>query len=91
VIGGMGGGGFQGGNFQGGSAQAAAAAGLPFARNPSVAATGERYNAHNNSLALVEPHLGWIVDRWAVPRLDPVRQCLLRRQRADRSGRRPSC
>jgi hypothetical protein len=33
----------------------------------ALAATGRDYDVHNNSIALVDAHLPWLVDRWAAP------------------------
>lgn len=36
-------------------------------RPEALAASGVAYELHNNSINLAQPHLAWLVDRWAAP------------------------
>ena len=38
----------------------------------ALAATGRNYDVHNNSIALVDAHLPWLVDRWGAPAWLPL-------------------
>jgi hypothetical protein len=46
--------------------------GLMPVRASALAAAHRIYSEHNNSVALVRPHLGALVDRWAVPHWIPL-------------------
>jgi Family of unknown function (DUF5317) len=46
--------------------------GLMPVRASALAAAHRTYSEHNNSIQLVRPHLGALVDRWAVPSWIPL-------------------
>jgi len=46
--------------------------GLMPVRASALAAAGRVYHVHNNSIELVKPRLGMLVDRWAVPHWIPL-------------------
>ena len=46
--------------------------GLMPVRRSALVASGGNYHVHNNSIQLGHPHLGLLVDRWAVPSWVPL-------------------
>jgi Family of unknown function (DUF5317) len=44
---------------------------MPVTRG-ALDAAGLSYHLHNNSVAVVQPHVAWLVDRWAVPSWLPM-------------------
>ena len=46
--------------------------GLMPVRESALAAADRDYEVHNNSIQLVQPHLGALIDRWAVPHWIPL-------------------
>ena len=46
--------------------------GLMPVRAAALRAEGRFYHVHQNSIQAAHPHLGWLVDRWAVPHWIPL-------------------